>query len=77
MLDLRLGRYQDVLQDVTCDFLCADPPYGSRTHAGTTQAVVDRFAATLKTALCYSSWTPDDVAEVALAFGFWFAERYA
>jgi site-specific DNA-methyltransferase (adenine-specific) len=67
-LDLRLGRYQDVLQDVVCDLLCADPPYGGRTHAGTTQAVVDRFAATLKTALCYASWTPDDVVEFV---AFW------
>lgn len=32
--DLRLGRWQDVLADVECDALIADPPYSQRTHAG-------------------------------------------
>ena len=32
--DLRVGRWQDVLSDVTCDALISDPPYGARTHAG-------------------------------------------
>lgn len=31
--DLRLGRYQDVLADVECDAVIADPPYSERTHA--------------------------------------------
>jgi site-specific DNA-methyltransferase (adenine-specific) len=33
-IDLRLGRWEDVLQDVEPDLLCTDPPYGARTHAG-------------------------------------------
>ena len=32
--DLRLGRWQDVLQDVTCDALIVDAPYSERTHDG-------------------------------------------
>jgi site-specific DNA-methyltransferase (adenine-specific) len=31
-IDLRLGRYQDALADVTCDLLCVDAPYSSKTH---------------------------------------------
>ena len=32
--DLRLGRWQDVLDGVTCDSLITDPPYSARTHEG-------------------------------------------
>lgn len=33
-IDLRLGRWQDVLADVTaCDAIICDPPYSERTHA--------------------------------------------
>lgn len=32
--ELRLGRWQDALHDVTCDAFVSDPPYGARTHAG-------------------------------------------
>jgi site-specific DNA-methyltransferase (adenine-specific) len=32
--DIRLGRWQDVLADVTCDALICDPPYSARTHEG-------------------------------------------
>lgn len=32
--DLRLGRWQDTLSDVTADALVTDAPYGPRTHAG-------------------------------------------
>jgi site-specific DNA-methyltransferase (adenine-specific) len=32
--ELRLGRWQDVLADVTeCDAVITDPPYGERTHS--------------------------------------------
>ena len=31
-IDLRLGRWQDVLADVECDALITDPPYSARTH---------------------------------------------
>jgi hypothetical protein len=34
MIDLRLGRYQDTLADVTCDALIVDAPYSARTHGG-------------------------------------------
>jgi site-specific DNA-methyltransferase (adenine-specific) len=33
-IDLRLGRWQDVLADVECDALICDPPYSERTHSG-------------------------------------------
>ena len=32
--DLRLGRWQDVLQGVEPHSIIADPPYGARTHGG-------------------------------------------
>jgi len=35
MIDLRLGRWQDTLADVTtCDAVICDPPYSARTHEG-------------------------------------------
>jgi hypothetical protein len=34
MSDLRLGRWQDVLADVTCDALIFDAPYSQETHEG-------------------------------------------
>jgi hypothetical protein len=34
-IDLRLGRWQDTLADVTtCDAVICDPPYSARTHEG-------------------------------------------
>lgn len=33
-VDLRLGRWQDVLADVECDALIVDAPYSSKTHSG-------------------------------------------
>jgi DNA methylase len=33
-IDLRFGRWQDVLADVECDALIVDAPYSERTHAG-------------------------------------------
>jgi site-specific DNA-methyltransferase (adenine-specific) len=33
-IDLRMGRWQDVLADVECDTLISDPPYSERTHEG-------------------------------------------
>lgn len=32
-IDLRLGRWQDVLADVECDALVVDAPYSEKTHA--------------------------------------------
>ncbi len=35
MIDLRLGRWEDVLADVgEVDCVCTDPPYSERTHSG-------------------------------------------
>ena len=63
MFDLRHGKYQDVMQDVTCAAVIADPPYGARTHDG--NADMGRFAkdGCERTNLSYAAWTPDDVAE--------------
>lgn len=33
-VDLRFGRWQDVLADVECDALIVDAPYSERTHSG-------------------------------------------
>jgi site-specific DNA-methyltransferase (adenine-specific) len=33
-VELRLGRYQDVLADVEPDAVITDPPYSERTHSG-------------------------------------------
>lgn len=33
-IDLRLGRWQDVLADVECDALIVDAPYSERVHSG-------------------------------------------
>ncbi len=33
-VELRCGRYQDVLADVECDAMATDPPYSKRTHSG-------------------------------------------
>jgi hypothetical protein len=64
--DLRLGRYQDVLADVTCDALICDPPYGERTHKG--QQKNDIYDGASRRDLSYANWTPDDVREVV---AFW------
>ncbi len=72
VIDLRLGRWQDVLQDVTCNALIVDAPYSERTHsahgrAGDAAAVLycertgkpDNKKA--PTPITYACWTPDDV----------------
>ena len=80
MTDLRLGRYQDVLVDVECDAIVADPPYSARTHdghdAGAERAngaawprasgVVDPPRA--RAELSYSAWGE---AEIAHFVAFW------
>ena len=72
MMDLRLGRYQDVLQDVVCDLLCADPPYGAKTHTGQAAVAGSHLGAGFDNAsrrpLSYTCWTPDDVREFV---AFW------
>jgi hypothetical protein len=58
VIDLRLGRYQDTLADVTCDLLCVDAPYSARTHGGHDGA--DRFDDAGRS-LGYTGWQPSDV----------------
>jgi hypothetical protein len=41
VIDLRHGRYQDVLGDVECDAVICDPPYSERTQEGHGDAVSD------------------------------------
>jgi site-specific DNA-methyltransferase (adenine-specific) len=73
-IDLRLGRWQDTLADVTtCDAVICDPPYSARTHEGSTDEVLNSTGkkATLKSGrtmsdsarrpLNYTGWTNDDV----------------
>lgn len=62
-MELRLGRWEDVLADVECDALIVDPPYGERTHTGHNNGV--RNSRMMSNAgrreLSYAMWTPEDV----------------
>lgn len=61
-IDLRCGRWQDVLADVECDALITDPPYSERTHAAQRSAPRDPVAAAHGfEALEYPAWSPDEV----------------
>jgi hypothetical protein len=60
-IDLRLGRWEDVLADVTCDALITDPPYGARTHESAPGKRSDGYSAEGSTP-GYDAWTPADVA---------------
>lgn len=66
VIELRHGRYQDVLADIECDALITDPPYGARVHEQ------NRNTAKLgRKNIAYSAWTAEDVGEFV---AFW-AER--
>lgn len=59
MIDLRFGRWEDVLAEVECDTLITDPPYGGRTHKGA------KTTADLSKAgdgIHYDPWSPADVS---------------
>ena len=71
-IELRNGRWEDVLPDVEADFLCVDGPYGARTHAGHNAGVAHaegyepkRVKSSASTSrrrqLSYGHWTPEDV----------------
>ena len=68
-IDLRLGRWQDVLADVECDAIITDPPYGARTHSGQRHGRFDRSGESdggrviAVRGLPYEGWTHDDVGE--------------
>ena len=72
--DLRLGRWQDVLQGVEVDSLICDPPYSARTHEGHFSGCTDEKDPSVarmgyddkrsrRRAINYDAWTPDDVRE--------------
>jgi site-specific DNA-methyltransferase (adenine-specific) len=75
MIDLRLGRWQDVLGDVECDALITDPPYGAVVHAGNSdmarftglvgpsQAARGEAGTCERQALTYDPWSADDVGD--------------
>jgi site-specific DNA-methyltransferase (adenine-specific) len=59
-VELRLGRWQDVLADVaSCDAVITDPPYGSRTHDGN----ADRLEEMGREPIGYQCWNDTHVAE--------------
>lgn len=61
--EIRLGRWQDVLGDVTCDAFISDPPYSERTHSG--NANLTKRTATMdnkaRRDVSYASLTAADV----------------
>ena len=60
---LRLGRWQDVLDDVECDAMISDPPYSARTHRG---AASNRIGGeVMKTLIDYSSMSEGDAVTFA------------
>ena len=62
-VDLRLGRWQDVLADVRANHLIVDAPYSARTH-GSTWDVSDGSKRNWL-ANSYTSWGQVEVAEAA------------
>lgn len=65
-IDLRHGRWQDVMIDVECDHCIFDAPFGERTHkghdAGSRQR--DQLLCTNSRELEYAFLTEDDVHEI-------------
>lgn len=71
MIDLRLGRWEDVLADVEVDAVITDPPYSARNHAGhnayaggptTGGGDIRNLNGHARQAISYAHWTADDVA---------------
>lgn len=74
--ELRHGRWQDVLADVTaCDALICDPPYSARTHAGRMaggdggKVGIDYDALPASDLLQLAVWASQRVREFAVIFG--------
>lgn len=67
MIELRHGRWQDVLGDENCDLFLSDPPYGARTH-GKHRTDGARDAFKHGRPLGYDALSDDDVREVV---GHW------
>lgn len=75
-IDLRLGRYQDVLADVECDAVIADPPFGERTHAAWRDGSNESGADYKRGATSHQKRNrPSDLAaklkRAAITFGHW------
>ena len=65
-IDLRLGRWQDALADVTtCDAVICDPPYSAAMHEGHNKGSASNESipqpAVTRRHIEYTGWTPDDV----------------
>lgn len=62
MIDLRLGRWEDVLADVEVDAVITDPPYSERTHAGaSSEQVTQAPDGAHRFAVTYQAWSASDV----------------
>lgn len=72
MIDLRLGRWQDVLCDVEPDCLIVDAPYSERTHdahdASANGHLGEGRDNAVRKTINYDRWTPEHVGEFC---GFW------
>lgn len=69
-VDLRLGRWQDVLADVTtCDAVITDPPYSARTHAGYRSGGVSAGSLSEQGGVIeYDAFTQNDCIELAASW---------
>lgn len=66
-IDLRCGRWQEVLADVTtCDALICDPPYSARTHEG--QRTGEYDGARRRGDIGYDAFTTDDVGHLVTSW---------
>lgn len=74
MIDFRLGRYQDVLQDVMCDAVICDPPYSEKVHTTDDSGGSDGSE---RRSISYNYFTDTDIKEFtefwADRCGGWFA----
>lgn len=78
-IDLRLGRWQDVLAGVECDALICDPPYSANTHDGHNEMGAQMMALTgqhTREPIAYDAWAANTVAEFVGSFagrvrGWW------
>jgi site-specific DNA-methyltransferase (adenine-specific) len=69
-IELRCGRWQDVLADVTkCDAIITDPPYSEQTHAGQRTGSRPLGGGGRKTTITYDGLTDNDIDTTA-----WFVE---
>lgn len=58
MIDLRVGRWENVLRGEVVDAVVCDPPYGRRTHEGAATSSRDGSE---RAAVSYDWWAPRDV----------------